>query len=507
MPRQPATGVPSSAALARLAELESLHRGPAWALTRSAPWTIAALQTAFTRNRPHVELEQFHEELDGFLTDLRAHDAALGAPATAGTAGGRAIADDWTRRRFLTRRAQGGRIVYELTEASARVLAFLESLSSDRSTLTGSRLGTLLGDVERLARETNPDTSARIEALEAEIEERLELVRALRAGEQSGSLDDETALEAAGNILDLAAGVPADFKRMRAAIEDSVGELRNQIIEESLTKGATMAQVLEADRRLRASSEGRTFRSFTAFLDDPEQQLRFRAAIGEVLSRDFADGLDHEERETLRNLVAELREANAQIQRIYGKLSESLNTYVQSDDYRQSVRLREAIRRAEQAVRRLPYVREESGFAPAPELFGAEFESLSMVKLFDPDELAPPPRLADPISFGSDDRARSARTAKARAGTLREAVAVALEAGRGRAEISGIWSQLPAEEQHINSIRALLGHLLQEGVRLDRGAWAPLEFGQVDGTRRTAYVPHATVVREQPEIPTREEEN
>jgi hypothetical protein len=487
--------VAASPALGRLAELESLHRGPAWALTRSAPWTIAALQTAFTRNRPQVELDQFHEELDAFLEDLRAHDAALGTSPTAGTATGRAVADDWTRRRFLTRRAQGGRIVYELTEASTRVLGFLESLSSDRSSLTGSRLGTLLGDVERLARETNPDTSARIEALEGEIEERLELVRALRAGEEAAGLDDETALEAAGNILDLAAGVPADFKRMRAAIEDSVGQLRNQIIEESLTKGATMAQVLEADRRLRASSEGRTFRSFTVFLDDPDQQLRFRAAISEVLSRDFADGLGQEERETLRNLVAELREANAQIQRIYGKLSESLNTYVQSDDYRQSVRLRDAIRRAEQALRRLPYVREESGFAPAPELFGAEFESLSMVKLFDPDELAPPPRLAEPISFGTEDRVRSARTAKARPARLREAVAVALEAGGGRAQLGEIWSELPPEEQHINSVRALLGHLLQEGVRLDREAWAPLDFAQIDGTRRTAYVPNATITR------------
>ncbi|ASN53176.1 DUF3375 family protein [Sinomonas sp. R1AF57] len=488
--------------LARLAELEALHHGPAWALTRSAPWTIAALHTAFSRNRPQVELEAFHDELGAFLEDLRSRDAAAGQAPTAGAATARAVADDWTRRRFLTRRAQGGRIVYELTEATARVLAFLESLSSDRSTLTGSRLGTLLGDVEKLARETNPDTSARIEALEAEIEERRELVRQLRAGEQTGGLDSDTALEAAENILDLAAGLPADFKRMRATLEDSVGQLRNQIIEESLTKGATMAQVLEADRRLRASTEGRTFRSFTAFLEDPEQQLRFRSAIAEVLSRDFADRLGHEERETLRHLVIELRESHSQIQSIYGKLSESLNTYVQSDDYRQSVRLRDAIRRAEQAIRRLPYAREESGFAPGPELFGAEFESLSMVKLFDPDELAPPPRLAEPISFGGQERARSARTAKARAATLRQAVAVALEAGGGQARLSEVWEQIPPEEQHINSIRALLGHLLHEGVRLDRSGWVALDFGQVDGTRRSAYVPDATITR-----PSREEEN
>ena len=104
--------------------------------------------------------------------------------------------------------------------------------------------------------------------------------------------------------------------------------------------------------------------------------------------------------------------------------------------------------------------------------------------------------------FSVPERARSARTAKARAATLRQAVAVALEAGGGQARLSEVWKQIPPEEQHITSIRALLGHLLHEGVRLDRSGWVALDFGQVDGTRRTAYVPDATITR-----PSREEEN
>ncbi|WP_138416064.1 DUF3375 family protein [Sinomonas gamaensis] len=481
--------------LGKLAELEALTKGPAWALTRSAPWVIAALQTAFTRNRPHVELETFHDELDDFLAELRARDAATGTSSTAGTLSGRLVADDWTRRRFLARRAQGGRIVYELTEAAARVLAFLDSLSSDRSTLTGSRLGTLLADVEKLAQETNPDTSARVEALETEIGERRDMIRGLESGELDAALDPDNAVEAAENILDLAAGLPADFKRMRDRIEESVGQLRNQIIEESLSKGATMAQVLEADRRLRESSEGRTFRSFTAFLENPEQQLRFRSAIAEVLSRDFADRLDAEERQTLRNLVAELRDQHSEIQGIYGKLSESLNTYVQSDDYRQSVRLRDAIRQAERAVRQLPYQREQPAFAPAPELYGAEFDSLAMVKLFDPDEYVAPPRLAEPIRFGEEDRVRSARTGKANAAVLRQAFDVALAADGGRLTAGGVWRELPPEERHINTIRALLGELLHRGATFGAeagdgsAAWEALDFEQVDGSARRAYVP------------------
>ena len=346
---------------ARLRDLELLTKGPAWALTRSAPWVIAVLQASFTRTRPQLPLEQFHADVDAFLEQLRRQDPGLG-----GTANGKTFGDEWTRKNFLTRRNQSGQIVYEVTEPAARVIAFLDSLSSERSTLNGSRLGTLLGDVEKLANETNPDQSARLESLEEEIGERRQLIEDISSGDFDGLLDDEEAVEAAGNILDLAASLPADYKKMRDRIEELVGELRNQIIEESLSKGATMAQVLEADKRLRQSPEGRTFRSFTAFLEDPQQQLRFRSAIGEVLSRQFADDLSHEERETLKNLVAELRTQHSQIQRIYGKLSESLNTYVQSDDFRQSVRLRKVLREAEQAIRSLPYERERPGTGPRP---------------------------------------------------------------------------------------------------------------------------------------------
>lgn len=469
---------------ARLHDLELLTKGPAWALTRSAPWVIAVLQASFTRTRPQLPLEEFHADVDSFLEQLRREDPSVGVGA--GAPSGKKYADEWTRRQFLTRRNQSGRIVYEVTEPAARVLAFLDSLSNERSTLNGSRLGTLLGDVEKLANETNPDQSARLESLEEEIEQRQQLIEDISSGEFDGLLDDDQAVEAAGNVLDLAASLPADYKKMRDRIEELVGELRNQIIEESLSKGATMAQVLEADKRLRQSPEGRTFRSFTAFLEDPQQQLRFRSAIGEVLSRQFADELTAEERETLKNLVAELRQQHSQIQRIYGKLSESLNTYVQSDDFRQSVRLRKVLGEAEQAIRALPYERDRPGLVPGPLLFNAGFESLAMVKLFDPDEFAVPPRLADPIAFSDSDRVRSPRTAKARPDVVRAALA-------GVGTLAEAWDLLPPEERHINTIRALLSSALHDGAGFDREAWSALDFAQIDGSTRTAYLPVVTL--------------
>jgi hypothetical protein len=112
-----------------------------------------------------------------------------------------------------------------------------------------------------------------------------------------------------------------------------------------------------------------------------------------------------------------------------------------------------------------------------------------MVKLFDPDEFAAPPKLADPISFSDSDRVRSPRTGKARPAAIRAAYA-------GAATLAAAWAQLPAEERHINSIRALLSHALHEGAGFDRGSWDTLDFEQIDGTTRTAYLPVVTLKKD-----------
>ena len=109
-----------------------------------------------------------------------------------------------------------------------------------------------------------------------------------------------------------------------------------------------------------------------------------------------------------------------------------------------------------------------------------------MVKLFDPDEFATPPRLADPIAFSDSDRVRSARTGKAKPAVVRTAMA-------GAATLGEAWDNLPAEERHINTVRTLLSMALQTGAAFDRAAWEHIDFEQIDGSIRTAYLPVVTL--------------
>jgi hypothetical protein len=479
--------------VARWAELQRLQATPGWKLTTANPWVLALFREAFSRTRPRIPLEEFHNMTDGFLRQLRISGVSLREDWT-----GKNYADDWVARRFLARPRVDGRFVYELTESSVRYLSYLDGFTSDKTSLNSSRLATLLDRVENLAHETNPDPAARIAVLKEEVARREEMIRALESGEAPAPVDGETAVEAAQDILDLAAALPADFKRMRDGLEKMLHALRQEMVESNAAKGLTMGEILEADRKLRNTSEGRTYEGFTAFLNDAEQQDRFRAAIAEVLERDFAEDMPAEDRQSLHRLISD---------RIYGRLSESMHTYVQSDEYRESVQLRQLIRTAETAIHKAPRSKRRTAAVPAPQLYGAAFESLGMVHLFNPEDHAPPPKLPAPPSFSEADIHRSARTPKANRRALRDAVTRA--AGkRGTATVGEIFAELAPEDRHLNSIRALLSAALEAGSADfspgSRGGSTPaglaaqpesVTFTQIDGSERTALLPAVAVAK------------
>ena len=223
-------------------------------------------------------------------------------------------------------------------------------MTGQRTNLNSSRLSTLLTSIETLSFQSDPNPESRIAALEAEIAERQNEIAALRNGASPAVLSADSAVAATRSVLDLAASLPADFKRMRDGVDLMLHSIRQEIMESSVTKGVAVGQVLAGDKALRGTAEGETFEGFTEFLNDPVQQARFRQSINEVLERDFTDELSSEERANLASLLREMRREAADVHAIYGRLSESLHAYVQSAEFRESVLLRRAIHAAEQAV-------------------------------------------------------------------------------------------------------------------------------------------------------------
>ncbi len=478
-------------AFSRWHGITALQTQPGWKITTTPAWALAYFSVTFTRTRPRIPLDEFHAGLDALLCRLRERGAGLREDWSA-----RNFADDWVQRRFLARPRAEGVFAYELTGTSARFLAFLDGFNPDKTTLNTSRLTTLLTRIESLAHETDPDKDTRIGLLRTEIAQREAQIEALENGEAPVTLGTENAVEAARDILDLAASLPADFKSMRDGLEEMLHGLRQEIIESNATKGITMGEVLEADRRLRTTTEGRTYESFTAFLNEDEQQMRFRSAITEVLSRDFTDDLDAEDRKTLHRLIPDMRAQAAEINTIYGRLSESLHTYVQTDEYRESVQLRQAIRAAEGALHQTPRTRNRAAMLPAPALYFPQFESLAATRLYDPHNHQPPAKLAAPAAFSKEDVRRTPKTAKADRALLQSAIAQAMaEHGTERVSLSQAYRRLPAEHRHINSIRGLLHAALNSRGEFSTEALEAMTFTQIDGTERTAYIPSTTITK------------
>ncbi|WP_309081460.1 DUF3375 domain-containing protein [Zhihengliuella sp.] len=518
--------LPTHPAASAWADQLEFRESAGWRLLSAAPWVAAFLRTEFGTASPRVGLEPFHASLDAFLKHLRAQTPAVVLNESWQA---QQYADSWVRSGFLARPLVEGRFVYEPTAHTARVLRFLDAVAGSGTNLNSSRLSTLLTSLESLAHETDPDPQARIRQLEAEIAERQARLDALRSGEEPAMLPPDSALAAARSILDLAADLPADFKRMRDGVHRMLHGIRQEIMESSVTKGVAVGQVLEGDRRLRSTPEGETFRGFTAFLNDPQQQARFRQAVNDILERGFVDELSPGERHTIANLLRELRRQASEVHATYGKLSESLHAYVQSDELRESEQLRRAIRTAELAVAKSAALRPRTAVAPL-RLYAPEFATLSGLGIFDPAEHVAPPRLAEPPALSAADIHRTPSTPPADAEALRTAVVRALvrvataegtdgttaEAGAGAAPavtLGEVLDQLGAEHRHLNSVRYLVELArtsapgsAHRGVadgsggeaetvvagELDATRYQRISIRQIDGTGRTAYLPVVT---------------
>ncbi|WP_125615826.1 DUF3375 domain-containing protein [Specibacter cremeus] len=463
---------------------------PAWRLLSAAPWTVAFLRAEFTAANSRIPLEEFHADLAAFIKELRFENLNLNDAWQASN-----YADSWVRNQFLARPMVDGRFVYEPTAATARVLTFVDSETSTTTNLNSSRLHSLLQGIETLTYQTDPNPESRIAQLQAEIAERRSEIEQLRTTDNPAVLSTDSAVAAARSILDLAASLPADFKRMRDGVADMLHTIRAEIMESSVTKGVAVGQVLEGDRALRNTAEGETFQGFTEFLNDPTRQARFRQSVNELLEREFIDQLTPEERGTLVTLVREMRRQAGEVHAVYGRLSENLHAYVQSDEFRESVQLRKAIHAAAQAVATSRALRPRTPVV-APLLYAPAFETLAQLGLFNPADHVPPPPLEAPPALSDADIHRTPSTPAPDMPALHAAVDRARAGRNGRATLADVFTDLPAELRHLNSIRGLILAARHSGAAVDDAALQPVHFTQIDGSTRTAHVPLITFTKD-----------
>lgn len=321
----------------RLAE-----QSAAWSLLRSqnAPIAIAILGEHLAEENRELPAAELFEAVEADLTELR-ETAEFDLPQTAVQ-----YCRQWLTSGYLVRRAgQAREELYALSDGALAAVRFVEELSAPRTSVTQSRLTTIVDRLHRLSMDTDPDVSRRIETLRADRRRLDEQIAALESGVVD-VLPQERAVEQAQDVLSLASELPEDFARLRTALEQINRDLRAQLIEEPESRGTVLEDIFRGVDMLSESDAGRSFSAFYSLVLDPESTAAFEDDVDQLMSRAFARSLTPDQRHALFRLLPAMQEASGEIHQVMTSLSRSLRRFVQSQEFAEDRRVNQLIRQA-----------------------------------------------------------------------------------------------------------------------------------------------------------------
>ncbi len=442
----------------------------------------ATLDAHLGRPGTRMLAEDLHEAIDADLEVLRDHfDLSM---RTA-----KAYCDDWRRAEIIIRRpatsARGE--TYELSAAGFDAIRVLEQLRTPPQTATESRLVSLAQAVRQLAIDTDPDTSRRLQSLEAQRRRIDAEIARVRRGDPRATLDRRRATERI-NILAQAQGLPADFARVRARFEKLNQELRTSILNVDETQSHVLDEVFRGVDLIESSDEGRTFAAFSALIRDPESSAAFDENIAAILDRDFAAVLDLETRRALRSLMRQMKDGSREVQDILTEFARGLRRYVHSHEFQRDRLMRTLLQDALAAAAPVAEVRrpyEDLGFSL--ELSTVPMSSVGEVNLHDPDEFDAGHALAEAeeATFDLEKLKAVARESEIDFGELIDNVNVALES-MAQVSVAEVLDRYPAT-QGLASVIGLLSLASSYG-RIDPETTDELTWTGVDGRSRSASV-------------------
>jgi hypothetical protein len=326
-------GLPSgqfaSAALANaLAARRLASEHPAWGILRAnnGPVALAIIDANLGGEIKRQSAAAFYDNVDADLEELRAHGFEL--PQTA-----IAYVRDWLSAGYLVRRPDGERQeLFEASEGSLAAIRFVEQLIDPRTSVTESRLTTIVDSIYRLALETDPDVSRRIAALTQERDNLARQILALENGQDFAVLENDRAIERALDVLALAAELPEDFARVRSAIESLNRELRAKLIQEPKSRGAVLDDIFRGVDLLASSDAGKSFAGFHTLVLNPEKSTGLETQLSDILNRPFANDLTLPQRVALGGLLPTMQSASAEIHQVMTTFSRSLRRFVQTEE-------------------------------------------------------------------------------------------------------------------------------------------------------------------------------
>ncbi|RJP78593.1 MAG: DUF3375 domain-containing protein [Desulfobacteraceae bacterium] len=321
------------------ATLELLRRNhPAWRLlcAHHAPLVAGFLHRVFiVSNVRNLSQANLVEALEDELFALREQ---LGAEAFPGTA--QSYLNDWAEndkgwlRKFYL--AGTDEPHFDLTTATEKVLAWLESLTERAFVGTESRLLTLFELLRQMSEGSQTDPQVRI----IELQKRRSDIDAEIARILAGDillLDDTALKDRFQQFLQLARELLTDFREVEHNFRSLDRRMRERIALWEGSKGMLLEEIMGERDAIADSDQGKSFRAFWDFLMSQSRQEELSRLLEQVLSLPPIQAMHPESR--LQRVHYDWLEAGEHTQRTVAGLSEQLRRFLDDQAWLENRRI------------------------------------------------------------------------------------------------------------------------------------------------------------------------
>lgn len=422
---------------------------------------LAILRSTFTRERPAILDNDFHEQIDNALGVLRDR-GELGLPQSSG----RSLCLSWMADGWLEKDlASDGRPVYRPSAAAQTVLDWLASRSS-RRLVSAPRVNQVFDNVAKLAALADPDREALIRDHERRMQYHLTEAERLRAGGDLPVGTDDELIQYASLVADAMNEIPSDFRLVGEQFSAAKRKIHGDLLSGDGTPGQVMGSVSAAARHITTETpQGRAFVGVADLIRDEAQMGALRENVARIMSSPVADMFTESERVMFANLASVfvsnvglvLEGPRALTRIVKGRLVAHVSSAGDQGG------LSATIRAARAALRDHTGPLSEAGLVGLGQLR----VNGSTLRLHDPRPVDAPRPLAETPAARSEPLSLEylRRWGGPHGQQVADHVSALLSDGRERVTLAQAWEAAPAELRRSVELVAYLGHPTRDRAR------------------------------------------
>ncbi len=305
---------------------------------------ISFLSKAYLQsNVRHYGASELESKLEDELFQLRTLHGEDLYPQAA-----RSYLDDWCKpekgwlRKYYPQGVDEAH--YDLTPATEKAVAWLESLVHRPFVATESRIHLVFQLLRQMIEGTETDAEVRIAELQSKIKELEAEIDRVRRGHLD-LLDDTALRDRYLQMSSLARELLSDFREVEENFRRLDRISREQIARWDGTKGELLDEIFGERDVITDSDQGRSFRAFWTFLMSRERQRELTALLEEVLALPAIETLKPDRR--MRKIHYDWLEAGEATQRTVSALSSQLRRFLDDKAWLENRRIIEVIKEIE----------------------------------------------------------------------------------------------------------------------------------------------------------------